>query len=239
MNGWPPTASGPTAVGQPTLALTRLDAALALWRGRAYADFDDHTFVSAEATRLEDLRLAVIEASVEARLAEAAPGAPAELLTELPELLAEHWHRERLWTQWMTVLYRLDRRADALAAFQRAEQLLSEQLSASPGPRLRATERAVRAGDQELLGQPITAAFVPAALATTVPVCVGREEELAWLSGALDLAATRRAQARLIVGAPGIGKTRTVAELAQRAALRGIPAYHFQADTNGLDAFRA
>ncbi len=225
------------AVGQPALALDRLEAALALWRGPAYADFDDHSFVTAEAARLEDLRLSVIESTVAARLAEAAPSAPEELLTELPAMLTDAWHRERLWILWMTALFRLGRRAEALAAFQQAESLLAQRLSVSPGADLRAAERAVIGSDRALYGQPVTAAAVPAALAITVPACVGREEELAWLSGALDLAATRRAQARLIVGAPGIGKTRTVAELAQRAAARGIPAYYWQVDATGLDAF--
>src|SRR5258706_15279972 len=70
------------AVGQPALAVARLDAALALWRGPAYADFDEHSFVTAEAARLEDPRLAVIESTMDARLAVTAPSAPPELLTE-------------------------------------------------------------------------------------------------------------------------------------------------------------
>src|SRR5262249_55898023 len=50
---------------------------------------------------------------------------------------------------------------------------------------------------------------------------VGRDEEIEWLLAGLDMAATRRAQARLVVGSPGIGKTRLLAEVAQRAAARG------------------
>jgi DNA-binding SARP family transcriptional activator len=42
-------------------AVDRLDAALALWRGRAYGEFAHHPAVAAEATRLEELRAQAAE----------------------------------------------------------------------------------------------------------------------------------------------------------------------------------
>jgi DNA-binding SARP family transcriptional activator len=42
-------------------ALVEFDAALALWRGEAYADVRDAAWVAPEVTRLEQLRLSVIE----------------------------------------------------------------------------------------------------------------------------------------------------------------------------------
>ena len=69
----------------------------------------------AEAERLENLRLSAVEARMDALLAVHAPGVPPDLLIDLQHLVAEHWHRERLWGQLMTVLVRLGRRADALA----------------------------------------------------------------------------------------------------------------------------
>ena len=207
------------SVGQPRLALASLDAALALWRGNAYEDFGEHAFARAEANRLEELRLAAIESRVDARLALAAPGVPAELVAELQALVADHWHRERLWGQLMTALFRLGRRSDALATHRRAQEMLAEGLRVQPGPELRAVERAVLDSDNALYGTPLRQrGTVPPALAGTVPACVGRDEEVQWLTGALDLAATRRAQARLVVGSPGTGKTRLMAEVAQRAA---------------------
>ena len=54
------------------------------------------------------------------------------------------------------------------------------------------------------------------------PVIVGREAELERLEAALDaLAEARRAQVVQVVGEPGIGKTRLVAELCERAEERG------------------
>src|SRR5690606_27282127 len=125
------------AVGQPALALRQLDAALALWRGNAYEDFGDVSFARAEAERLEDLRLSAVESRVDALLALHAPGVPPDLLTDLQYLVAEHWHRERLWGQLMTVLVRLGRRADALAVHRRAQEQLAQRLNVEPGAELR------------------------------------------------------------------------------------------------------
>jgi DNA-binding SARP family transcriptional activator/WD40 repeat protein/predicted AAA+ superfamily ATPase len=223
------------SVGQPALALHQLDAALRLWRGKAYQDYGEIAFARAEADRLEELRLAAVESRVDALLALSAPIAPPHLMTELQQLVAEHWHRERLWGQLMTVLVRLGRRADALAVHRRAQEQLSERLRVQPGAELRAVEEAVINRDPMLFGVPLEATTVPPALATTVPPCVGREEEVAWLCAALDLAATRRAQARLVVGSPGIGKSRLIAEVAQRAAERGVVIRYWRADVRGLE----
>ena len=75
-SGWWPTAARALSVGEPELALARLDAALALWRGAAYEDFGDHAFARAEAARLDELRLTAVETRLQARLALAAPGVP-------------------------------------------------------------------------------------------------------------------------------------------------------------------
>ena len=210
------------SVGQPLLAVARLDEALRLWRGNAYADVGDHAFSRAEASRLGELRLAAVESRVDAQLATAAPNVPAGLVAELEALVAEHPHRERLWVQLMTALYRLGRRGDAIAAFRQARIRLAEDLGVDVGPGLHAAERAVLAGDPALNGIALAATVVPEALAVSVSACVGRDEEIAWLETALDLAATRRGQARLIIGGPGLGKTRLIAEVAQRAAARGV-----------------
>ena len=223
------------SVGQPALALTRLDAGLALWRGPAFADFGDHAIVRTEAARLEDLRLAAVESRVDALLALAAPAVPDGLVEELRTLAGQYWHRERFWAQLMIVLARTGRRAEALAAFREAADRLADRLGAAPGADLRATERAVIAADPTLAGGPPRRPVVPEPLAATVPACVGREEEIEWLLAALDLAATRRAQGRLVVGSTGIGKSRLVAALAQRAVERDVAINHFRADTRDLD----
>ncbi len=210
------------AVGQPGLAASRLREALALWRGEAYADLGDAAFAASESRRLAELRLAAVESRVGAELAAMAPVAQPALAGELQSLVAEHPHRERLWTQLITCLYRLGQQADALAAYQQARGRLVEDLGVEPGPELRAAELAVLAGDQTLAGRPTIATSLPDGMPGPVPGCVGRDEELAWLESALDAAATDHGECRMVVGAPGFGKTRLVAELAHRAARRGV-----------------
>src|SRR5690606_30628425 len=90
--------------------------------------------------------------------------------------------------------------------------------------------------DPRLFGVPLQPTAVPSALAVTVPPCLGREQEIDWLCAAMDLAATRRAQARLVVGSPGMGKSRIIAEVAQRAAERGAVIRYWRADARGLES---
>ena len=62
----------------------------------------------------------------------------------------EHPYRERLRAQLMLALYRADRQADALQAYQDARRALVEELGIEPGERLRELEAAVLAQDPEL-----------------------------------------------------------------------------------------
>src|SRR5262245_4704417 len=57
------------AGGQPAVAADTLRAALGLWRGPALADLAGEPFAQSEAARLEELRLAALEARIEAELA--------------------------------------------------------------------------------------------------------------------------------------------------------------------------
>src|SRR5207249_2175322 len=96
------------AAGDQAAAAAAFRGALALWRGPALADVADVPFARAEAARLEELRLAVLEARIEADLA---AGADRDLIGELASLTREHPIRERLWALRMTALYRAGRQA--------------------------------------------------------------------------------------------------------------------------------
>ncbi|HZA26975.1 MAG TPA: BTAD domain-containing putative transcriptional regulator [Actinomycetota bacterium] len=117
----------------PNVAVGTLDDALALWRGAALADFADESSLLAEAARLEELRLEAQEARVEGLLA---AGAQAQAIGELEPLLARHPWRESLWGLLMLALYREGRQAEALNAFQRAREILAEELGIDPSPEL-------------------------------------------------------------------------------------------------------
>src|SRR5829696_2352220 len=135
------------AEGRPAAAGRLLEAALALWRGPPLADLAYEPFAQAEIARLEDLRLAAQEQLVEARLA---LGRHTEVVGELERLIEAHPYRERLRAQLMLALYRADRQAEALQAYQDARSTLVQDLGIEPGERLRELERAILAQDPAL-----------------------------------------------------------------------------------------
>ena len=121
----------------------------------------------------------------------------------------------------MLALYRSDRQADALQAYQDARRTLVEELGIEPGERLRELERAILAQDPALhLAAEEPAAAEPA-VETPRSAFVGRERELAELVGGLDDAFAGRGRLFLLVGEPGIGKSRLAEELIAQARARG------------------
>jgi peptide/nickel transport system substrate-binding protein len=131
----------------PERATALLREALGLWRGRALADVEYEPFAQAEAERLEELRLAAVEAEIEAELA---LGGHAAAVPRLQALVAEHPLRERLQGQLMLALYRCGRQADALQAYRDARIYLIDQLGLEPSPMLRELERDILAQREDL-----------------------------------------------------------------------------------------
>jgi len=135
------------AADRPRQAAAALDEGLALWRGEPLADLAYEPFAQREVARLADLRAAALELQIDARLA---LGGHNEVIGQLEALIAEHPFRERLRAQLMLALYRADRQADALQAYQDARRRLVEELGIEPGERLRELERAILAQDPAL-----------------------------------------------------------------------------------------
>jgi DNA-binding SARP family transcriptional activator/pimeloyl-ACP methyl ester carboxylesterase len=126
-------AAAAMAGGSPAVALHRLDEALRLWRGPALAGVDAPS-ARTEAGRLEELRLAALEARAEALLE---CGKLGDAIVELETLTAAHPLRERLWSLRMLALYRAGRQADALRAYRDLRAILAGELAIEPGPALR------------------------------------------------------------------------------------------------------
>jgi DNA-binding SARP family transcriptional activator/pimeloyl-ACP methyl ester carboxylesterase len=126
-------AADAMAGGNPAIALQGLDEALRLWRGPALAGIDAPS-VRTEAGRLEELRLAALEARAEALLE---CGKFGDAIVELETLTAAHPLRERLWSLRMLALYRAGRQADALRAYRDLRAILADELAIEPGPALR------------------------------------------------------------------------------------------------------
>jgi serine/threonine protein kinase/WD40 repeat protein len=131
-----------------------LGEALALWRGPALADLESEPSLAGEIARLEELRLEAIE---EKAAAELQLGHHIRVVAELETLTRLHPLRERLWGELMLALYRSDRQGEALAAFDRARTMLSEELGIDPSHELRLLhERILRQdADLELQGEPL------------------------------------------------------------------------------------
>ena len=133
--------------GRHAEAAETLRAALDLWRGQVLADLADYAFVQPEAARLEELRLAALEARIDADLA---LGRHDALTAELERLVGDYPLRERLHGQLMLALYRCGRQAEALAAYRRVRDLLAGELGIDPGEPLRRLHASVLAHDTAL-----------------------------------------------------------------------------------------
>ncbi len=132
----------------PREAAEKLREALALRRGRPFADFAYDEFARPETMRLEELELAALEARIEADLQ---LGRHAALAGELDSLVSAHPLRERLRGQQMLALYRSGRQADALAAYRNARETLVEELGLEPSEELQQLQKRILAHDPRLL----------------------------------------------------------------------------------------
>ncbi|MCA1842267.1 MAG: AAA family ATPase, partial [Actinobacteria bacterium] len=210
---------------QPQAAGERLREALSLWRGTPLADLAEAPFAQAESARLEEARLAALEARVEADLAS---GRHAELPAELDSLTRAHPLRETLWEQRMLALYRSGRQADALRAFQELRRILGEELGIEPSARLAGLESAMLRQSPDLEWKPVEAApdqTGSAALFSDRTPFVGREAELAELRRLVGRVRAGAGALVMVGGEPGVGKTRLAQEISSACAREGFQTF--------------
>lgn len=190
-------------------AAERLDRALELWSGPPLSPIAEDGELRAAADRLTELRLTAVEDRIEARLS---LGSAAEHVDELERLLVDQPYRERLWRLLMLALYRAERQADALAAYQRAWARLRDDLGIEPGEELRALEAAIV---RQEVPRPRTAGAANR-LPSAMTAFIGRDDELTTLERLL------LGEGRLVTltGIGGVGKTRLALEGARRTAGR-------------------
>jgi DNA-binding SARP family transcriptional activator len=109
---------------------TRLDEALALWRGMPFEGLRSGWLAELETPRLVERYLGAVERRADLDLA---AGRAAPLVGQLGELLAWHPLRESLWLRLLVALHRSGRRAEALERYQAVRVRLSDELGVDPG----------------------------------------------------------------------------------------------------------
>jgi YD repeat-containing protein len=201
-----------------------LREALALWRGPAY-DGIPLEACRAEASRLEERRLSVLERRIDVDLRR---GLHADLVAELRILVRDQPLRESLWAQLMTALHRAGRRADALDAYRTVREVLVAGLGVEPGATLRQLH-------QEILSDEIRsdaerpapapagpAPAVPAQLPAAVSAFTGREQHLKQLDELLggDTGRPGVVAIGVVCGTAGVGKTALAVQWAHRVRRR-------------------
>ncbi len=196
------------SAGRPADARRILQDALALWRGPPFADLTFEECLQGDIARLQELRMAALEARIEAGLA---LGSHGDAIVELERLVAAHPTRERLRAQLMVALYRSGRQADALEVYRETRATLVEELGIEPGRDLQELEGRILAQDPSL----------DAPAATEAERLIGRERELTELLPLVDRALAGGGGLLLVGGEPGIGKSRLAEALAARAHERG------------------
>ena len=195
---------GEAAALAPAEAAEAYGRALALVRGRPYADVADLDALQSEIRRLEELRLAAVEGRLRA-LVEL--GRHGDALPELDRAVDAEPLHEGLAALQLLALYRAGRQADALAAYRALVRRLDD-VGLEPSAELRELERRVLVQDPAL-----AAPAAPVAPSTNLG-----ERLTSFVDRVAELEAVheRLAENRLVTlcGPGGVGKTSLAAEAA-------------------------
>jgi DNA-binding SARP family transcriptional activator len=196
-----------------------LRQALSLWRGEPL-DGVSAPGVEYDRVRLAELRVGLLEQRFAAELE---LGHHAELVSELAAAVSAHPLREQLAGQLILALYRCNRQADALRAYEALRERLAEELGSDPCADLRGLHAAILRGEPVPTpsAEPVAelAEVRPAQLPASVGHFTARQRELA----ALTLAVTQpidEPRVLMVSGAGGIGKTALVVRWAHSVAGR-------------------
>lgn len=192
--------------------LAALDAGIALWRGRPFADLEDDLDAAAVISRLSERHTAFEEMRAETLLT---LGRVREATAELERLRHAHPLRETLAELLMNAHIDGGRKGDALAVYRSLQAALVEQLGLDPSPRLQRLEMEILNNEESqppMRDPGRQGSQAVNRLPTPASTFVGRERELLRLAELM-------AQQRLvtIVGPGGVGKTR----IAMQAAAQG------------------
>jgi DNA-binding SARP family transcriptional activator len=232
-------AAGRTALagGEAARAVELLTEALDLYQGPPLADVPSSELVATEADRLEESRVVALGLRIEAEIE---CGEAGGVVGELLRLTAGHPLREELWALLMRALRTAGRQAEALEAYERARQVIGDELGVDPGPSLRQLHQEILEADarpapravppravpppQIAMASP-PAPVVPSQLPADIPDFTGRAEQVEYLCDRFaDVpdgdAGTGAVVVSLVAGAGGLGKTTLAVHVAHRLRAR-------------------
>lgn len=218
------------------LALDTAERALMLWRGELLVGQRDEEWVHTEAARLEEIRSGCREVRITALLA---LGRLAQALADVVALRTDQPYRDR--SAWLHILalHRAGRSAEALDVYADHARRLDGDLGLEPSAELRELQGAVLRHDPELAAWPRRPswsgagelrtpepdpAVVHSTAAPEVPApggLVGRVREQALIAQLLDDVVAGATRWLILIGPPGIGKTRLADEAARRLQSMG------------------
>ena len=218
----------------------KLTAALDLWSGIPFLDLPDDDAVLAERAGLAALRLVALE---DLALVRVALGEESAVAVDLEPVVLSHPLQESLWAVRILALARAGQQHWSLAAARQVRRSLADELGVDPGPMLQDLERAVLQQSAELWWRPAEGSntghrastpTTPPRAETRSPVTavgpekaemwplIGRHAEIEQLQATLTKAENGGAAVAMLIGEPGIGKSRLLRELAASAKTRGF-----------------
>jgi DNA-binding SARP family transcriptional activator len=183
------------ASGEVDAAGELLREAITLWRGPTLAGLTLESHGREDVARLDELRVTALMDRIDCDLAR---GQHERVLGELQILVREHPLRERLRAQQMLALYRSDRQADALSAYQEARHALVDELGIDPSESLQRLQQAILQHDPALERPTGTAAVIGAATDPAVADAAPRRRRPRVLAIALAAGAAAAAAIALL-----------------------------------------
>jgi DNA-binding SARP family transcriptional activator/tetratricopeptide (TPR) repeat protein len=207
------------AAASPADAVTALDDALGLWRGKPLGNVESPVLAETTAGRLTERYVSACERWAGPCLD---TGRHDAVVTRLASLVEAHPFREQLAAHFILALYRCGRQTEALAAYDTLRRRLSDEMGMEPGAALQDLYLKIVRADPSLLGDkpaqddelPLPLAgmpSIPRQLPPDLPDFCGREKEMRELAG-------QDTGVVVISGPGGIGKTALAVHAAHRLA---------------------